>query len=440
MPRRNLTLLALALAVMLLCISRAERNPYARYASRGYRLIDDLALEAPSDHDLLAGAMQGMVAVLRSRGDEHSAYIEPRHAKPLLTEMRQEFGGIGVRIQLKEPDETEPDAKPRLVVVEPPEPGTPAFHGGVLAGDEIVAVNEKTIVGMPLVEVLSRMRGVAGKPLTLTLRRQEEAELLTVRLVREVILLPSILGDQRLSDGGWQFRMEQDDRLALIRLTTFGNRTVEELAERLALLQEGGVRAIVLDLRNNPGGALDAAVGVSDLFLPADKQVLSTRGRNGEVLELYPTNDEESFKELSVVVLIDRNTASAAEIVAACLQDHDRAVVIGERSFGKGTVQQLLSLEAGHSLLKLTSASYWRPSGVNIHRLPDTPESETWGVSPHDGMVVAQTEEEIEAWGKWRRERDLLAEKNPKEKPESPATADRVLEKAIEYLQAQLAD
>lgn len=438
MPRRNAAILTAAIAVTLLCVSRAERNPYARDASRGYRLIDDLALEKPTDHELLVGAMRGMVAVLRSRGDEHSAFLEPRDAQPLLAEMRQEFGGIGVRIQLEEASEE--GGPPRLVVVEPPEPGGPAFRAGVLADDEIVAVDGDPIAGLPLSEVLGKMRGAAGEPLELTLRRSGADETLSVSMVREVIRLPSVAGDRRLPDGGWRFLLEDEPRIALVRITTFGARTVDELAEAVADAVDEGAEAIVLDVRNNAGGALDAAVGVADLFLPAGEEVLSTRGRRGEVLDVYATENAAAFASQPMVVLIDRNTASASEIVAACLQDHGRAAVVGERSFGKGTVQQLLPLEAGRSLLKLTAASYWRPSGVNIHRAPDQSEAEAWGVSPDRGGEVSLTDEAYDAWLAWRRSRDLLARSADGEtEPPAPATDDdAALRAAVARLRADL--
>ena len=433
MPRRNFAILLAAIAVWLLCVARDERNPYARYAARGYRLIDELALEEPTDRELLVGAMRGMVAVLRERGDEHSAYIEPRDAEPLLAEMRQEFGGIGVRIQLEAG--TEEGDPPRLVVVEPPEPGGPAFRAGVRAGDTITAVDGETISKLSMADVLSRMRGAPSTPIELTLRREGQGEPLALRMLREVIRLPSVVGDRRLPDGSWRFLLEDEPRVALLRIRTFGNKTAEELEEALAGVVATGAEAVVIDVRNNAGGALDAAVDVADLFLPAGAEVLTTRGRDGGVLLRYAAAEPAEFADLPLAVLVDRNSASAAEIVAACLQDHGRAVVVGERSYGKGTVQQLLPLEAGRSLLKLTSASYWRPSGVNIHRSPGRPASEAWGVSPESSERVALSDERYAAWLAWRRSRDLLAEADGETIPPAPiGDDDPVLRHAIDSL------
>ena len=436
MSRRNLIVLTAALAVAMLCIARTEPNPYARQASRGYQLIDEFALEDPTDNDLFAGAMRGMVDVLKSQGDQHSAYIEPREADPLLAEMRQEFGGIGVRIQLS-------GDPPKLTIVEPPEPGTPAFDSEIRAGDVVLAVDKKSIDGLDLAEVLGLMRGAPGEPILLSILHEDAKQPVDVRLVREIIQVPSVIGDTRKTDGSWRFQLEEEPRIAQVRITTFGNRTVEELSTTIDQLIEQDVNAFVLDVRNNSGGALDAAVGVAELFLPSRATILSTRGRGGVVLEVYATDHQGEYLGLPLAVLIDRNTASASEIVAAALQDHGVATVVGERSFGKGTVQQLLPVDAGRGLLKLTSASYWRPSGVNIHRKPNAPEEEAWGVKPDDNFSFQQTEEELIEWLEWRRARDLLSNKEDPDEasdPTSPLEQDAALGAAVTYLKGKLSD
>ena len=435
MSRRSLIILVAALVVGMLCIARTEPNPFARQASRGFQLIDQFALVQPSDEELFSGAVRGMVDVLRERGDEHSAYIEPQQAEPLLSEMRQEFGGIGVRIQLL----GEP---PRLTIIEPPQPGTPAFQSEIRKGDIVLAVDNESIEGLSLNDVLSLMRGSPGDPILLSILHEEAETPVDVRLTRKVIQVASVQGDRRLADGEWAYRLETDNRIALVRIITFGNRTTEELSSTLQKLSEEKIEAIVLDVRDNAGGALLAAVGVSGLFLPAETMILSTRGRDGDVLDVYSTYSDGKYTTLPVAVLIDRNTASASEIVAAALQDHQVATIFGERSYGKGTVQQLLPISADNGLLKLTSASYWRPSGANIHRMPGVGENEPWGVSPDQGFEVKQTDEEYLQWVQWRRSRDLYT--NPASEPEE-ITLDRSLEndptlaKAVEYLQSQLA-
>lgn len=431
MSRRNLTVLFVTLAIGLLCYSRAERNPYARYASRAYRLVDENSLENPPDAELFAGAVRGMVGVLRQRGDVHSGYLEPTTAAPLREEMRQEFGGVGVRVGL----EGEP---PRVVVVEPPQPGTPAYRSPIRAKDTILTIDDFDTTGKNLREVVAKMRGPVGEPVAVTVRHADDSED-AFNLVREVIRVPSVVGDRRTADGGWVFPLEEDPRIALIRLTTFGNRTAEELGETLDQLTQAGVEATVLDVRGNAGGALDAAIEVCEFFLPEGAAVVSTRGRDGTVVERFDARRDGAHRDLALAVLVNGDTASASEIVAAAMQDHDRATLVGERSFGKGTVQQLLPLESGRSLLKLTAASYWRPSGVNIHRLPGTPDADPWGVSPDEGFVVPLTDEQRLAWYEWRRDRDLLAVEGAEREPTAgPLEADAALALAVEALQLRL--
>ncbi|QDT67284.1 putative CtpA-like serine protease [Planctomycetes bacterium MalM25] len=429
MSRRNLSVLFAALAIGLLCYSRADRNPYARYTSRAFELIDDLALEEPPDDELFAGAVRGMVGVLRQRGDVHSGYLEPTSAEPLRAEMRQEFGGVGVRVGL----EGDP---PRVTVVEPPQPGTPAYASPIRARDVILSIDGFDTEGADLATVVGHMRGPVGEPVEVAVRHADTTEE-SFRLVREVIRVPSVIGDRRTAEGGWLFPLEEEPRVALVRLTTFGNRTTEELERTLREAIDSGVEAVVLDVRLNAGGALDTAIGVTGLFLPEGAAIVSTRGRGGRVVDRFAATADGPFLDLPLAVLIDGDTASASEIVAAALQDHDRATVFGSRSFGKGTVQQLLSLEAGRSLLKLTAASYWRPSGVNIHRLPGTPDDEPWGVSPKSANAVSLTDEQRTAWFEWRRQRDLLAVEGaePAEPPApAPLEADTILTRAVEHL------
>lgn len=430
MSRRNLIVLFAGLAIGLVCCLRAEQNPYARYASQAYRLVDDLALEQPPDEELFSGAVRGMVAVLRSRGDEHSGYLEPTAAEPLRAEMRQQFGGIGVRVGL----EGDP---PVVTVVEPPQPGTPAYGSPILPRDVILRVDGTDTAGLGLQRVVAMMRGDAGVAVELAVRHADESEE-TFQIVREVIRVPSVIGDRREPDGGWRYLLEEEPRVALLRLTTFGNETVSELAATLDLAVERGAEAAIIDVRNNYGGALDAAVGACELLLHEGDVVVSTRGRGGKVLDEYRTRADGPFAELPLAVLIDGDTASAAEILAAALQDHDRAVVVGERSFGKGTVQQLLPLESGRSLLKLTAASYWRPSGENIHRLPGVAEDEAWGVRPDPGHEVPMTDTERQAWYQWRRQRDLLVAEGEADETARPLEADPGVAQAVQSLTEQL--
>jgi carboxyl-terminal processing protease len=196
------------------------------------------------------------------------------------------------------------------------------------------------------------------------------------------------------------------------------------------------MKALVLDLRDNPGGLLSTAVEVSDLFVE-DGNIVSTKGRNVRD-KVYKARKEETYTGFPMVVLINQHSASAAEIVSACLQDHHLAAVVGQRSYGKGSVQNIIPLEDNQSVLKLTTQTYWRPSGKNIHRFKNAKESDEWGVSPDKSLVVKLTDDEYVAWADARRDRDLFAlKKDPKEKAK-PAPDDRQLKKALEVALAKL--
>jgi carboxyl-terminal processing protease len=223
-----------------------------------------------------------------------------------------------------------------------------------------------------------------------------------------------------------------------VRLIQFGEQTVAELR---TALQNRPVEALILDLRDNAGGWLDAAVGTCNFLLPTEAEIVSTRGRDGVVLRAFKADGKPLLDaRVPIVVLVNHFSASASEIVAACLQDHSRAKVIGQRTWGKGTVQNILKLEGGRSALKLTTASYWRPSGQNIHRRKNAKDTDQWGVSPDAGFEVALTDEQADAVRKHRRERDLnalgkkpVADNAANGKP-APVT-DAQLEKAVEYLE-----
>ncbi|MEM9185383.1 MAG: S41 family peptidase [Planctomycetota bacterium] len=401
MSRRTLALLIFTLLVSIACHDRNNQNPSARHVAEGFAKIDEWALDPPADEELVAGAMRGMVDVLRRRGDEHSRFLRPRRAQQLRDEISGEFGGVGVQIRMG-------GDPPRLIVAAPPEPGLPASGGGGRRGDWTQAIAGAATADMTMDDVLEGMRGPEGDPVTLKIARGDAATPIDVELVREIIRVPSIVGDRRLSDGSWEHLLVQDKRVALLRFRSFGDQTVKELQDAVAELEGQGMRALVIDLRDNPGGTLDAGVDACDLFLPRGAPIVETRGRDGRVRESFASRNGQSIS-VPVAVLINRNSASASEIVAACLQDNGRAKVFGERSFGKGTVQRLEPIGAGRATLKITFASFWRPSGDDIHRRPGVSEDEPWGVQPAAGDETTLSEEQHIAYQTWRRERDVVA-------------------------------
>lgn len=437
MSYRNLLLLLAMMLVSFACYVRAEQNPYARYVAAGFSVIDDWALEKAPDQELFNGAMHGMISVLHRHGDQHSEFVDANQQEAFTEEYDQEFGGVGIRLRLL----GEP---PTPTVIGLPEPGSPAAEADIRLGDRIEAVDGQATAGLELDEVTRMVRGPIGQPVTLTVMRPGAAAPHAVTVNRAVIMIESILGDVRGPDGRWNFLISEEPRIGYVRIRMFGDKTAEELAAVLAeLTKDGELAGLILDVRDDAGGALDAAVEISDLFLRAGRTIVSTRDRDGDVRDRYLSTGAGNFPDLPMVVLVDRNSASASEIVAACLQDYDRAKIVGERSYGKGTVQRLMHIESGRSLLKLTSATYWRPSEKNIHRMPDDDESAEWGVTPDEGFVVPLSQEEYDVWRNYRNRRDLIGEglegdlaaELTEQDGELPADyQDLALQQAIEFL------
>jgi len=446
MPQRNFVILLVALAAAFACYVRGEQDPYARYVARSFGEIESGALVRVPNEELFNSALEAMVDLLHQRGDEHSQFIPSDDADSYQTEMRQQFGGIGVRIRfLGNP--------PELTVVGAPNRGSPAARADIRANDRLLKIDGQSTVDMNMTEVLHLMRGQPGEMLKLLIRHTNVDHPEVKELVREVITVDSILGDRRSADGGWEYRLQSDPRIAQVRVTTFGNKTADELEHVLTRLTSEGVEAVVLDLRDDAGGSLDAAVAICDMLLPGRKQIVETRGRDDVLDQQYVSSGRGKFAKLPLAVLVNSGSASASEIVAACLQDNDRAVVFGERSYGKGTVQKLIPVESGHSLLKLTSAKYRRPNGKNIQRMPNANGQEDWGVSPNSGREVPLSDDEVKAYKRYRSVRDLwgeppqelLADGDTEESDanvvDSVAEADfvdRPLDAAREYLQSIL--
>jgi len=284
--------------------------------------------------------------------------------------------------------------------------GTPAYEAGVLAGDLIMEIDGLSTEGMNPDKAVEVLTGRPGTPVKLKLLHEDETEE-TVSMNRAIIDVPSVLGDSRKPDGQPDFMLDKQKKIAYVRISSFIQNTTEELKKVVGELKAEGMKALILDLRDNPGGLLGAAVEVSDLFVETGR-IVSTKGRNTDGNK-YDAHVEGTYSGFPIVVLVNQNSASAAEIVAACLQDHKVAKVVGQRTYGKGSVQNILDLEDGNSVLKLTVATYQRPSGKNIHRFKNAKDSDEWGVSPDKGLEVKLTRGQYETWAIGRVERDRRA-------------------------------
>jgi carboxyl-terminal processing protease len=430
MPRRNLSILFVVMLASVLCYQRVQKTPYGRVFADALGRISGTSLEPVAEPQLFEGAMDGMLRQL----DEHSAYFPPNEVKGFDESLNLQFAGVGIEIDV--------DPATRELRVLSPLADSPASRAGILAGDLILRIDGTPTLGMSRDDASNLLRGEAGKPVTLLIRHENANSPEEVALVREVIQIQSVLGDTRDAEGHWRFLLEGRDRIGYVRISGFTDKTVDELGQAIASLKSEGMRGLVLDLRDNPGGYLDAGIGVCNLFVKSGA-IVSTRRRDGRVSKSYSADGRAPFTDFPIAVLVNQQTASAAEIVAACLQDDGRAAVVGQRTYGKGTVQEVIYLEQDCGAMKLTTASYWRPSGKNIHRLKNATAKDAWGVSPDDGCKIALDNDEFARWQAWRADRDLPgAERGGQpnaenKKPEKPFV-DRQLARAVEWVEEKL--
>jgi carboxyl-terminal processing protease len=390
------------------------------------------------DADKMRELVENMINGGVERLDPHSGFINQEEYRQFAKQTAGKFGGIGIRISL--------DQTTGAVKVDTPMVGTPAYEAGVQAGDLILKVDGKATADLSSKKVVEMIQGEPGTKVTLNVLHEGTKHPVDIDIVRAEIKVDSVIGDQRMKDNlkEWDFWVDPASKIGYVRIVSFGENTVADLTRVVDGLQRAGMRGLVVDLRDNPGGLLRAAVEACSLFLPEGKNVVTTKGRTPQSQEVYnskPNPKAQPGQSYPVAILINRYSASASEIVAAALQDHVRAVIIGERSYGKGSVQNVLPMENGASALKLTTASYWRPSGVNIHRFPDSKDTDDWGVKPSKGYDVKLTDEERLAYYKYRRERDIIKRngETPKNGDKTKEFRDRVLDKGVEYIRGELA-
>lgn len=379
MLTRNTTTLLLIGIVSILCYQTHRRTRDALVVADALNLIDQRYIDPVDHRQLLLSALDGMTKGL----DPYSEFVPLDQYQELQSAMSGEFAGIGIYVDRPDPD------GPVSVIT--PLVGSPALQAGLMAGDKIVEIDGQDVSNLGLSQVSSRLKGIVGTTVAMVVLRDGRRVDLTVR--RGNIQIESVVGYERLPDQSWSHAIPGHPSVAYARLTTFGEKTPDELNEVLEGLSPSQT-SLILDLRGNGGGLLDTAVAICDLFL-AGGVVVSTEVRGGTIEWRYTVGDDTAIEDsMPVVVMVDHNSASASEIVAAALQDRGRATIVGTRSFGKGTVQNVLPLETGRSALKLTVARYLRPSGANIHRGEDDTPEDVWGVSPQPNHVVPLNEED----------------------------------------------
>ncbi|UWQ18212.1 S41 family peptidase [Jannaschia sp. M317] len=357
----------------LLAQESNEANVYEQLDLFGivFERIRNQYVEDVDEGDLIEAAINGMLTSL----DPHSSFLPPRDFQDMQVDTRGEFGGLGIEVTQEE----------GYVKVITPMDGTPAFEAGVEAGDFITAVDGENLLGLTLEEAVELMRGPIGSDIVVTIVREGLEEPIDITITRDTIKLTAA-------------RVRQEGDSVVVRVSTFNDQTMPNVLSGLetALEEAGGLEAIngiVLDLRNNPGGLLNAGVDLADAFLEQG-EIVSTRGREASDGDRFAARAGDVIEGLPMVVLINGGSASASEIVAGALQDHRRAVVVGTKSFGKGSVQTIMPLQ-GDGAIRLTTSRYYTPSGRSIQALGISPDIVV--VQPPRRPAVEGEEEETNA-------------------------------------------
>jgi carboxyl-terminal processing protease len=408
------SLLFIALAILASAVSlRAETPPKSQAAEPAeknsaqskddyyelYKLMADTVDQVDRNYvkevdrrELFEAAIRGMMTKL----DPYSTYIGPDELAQFRASVDNEFGGIGIHVSTEDGD---------LKVLSPIY-GSPAYRAGIQSGDRIVEIEGKSTDGVSPDDAIRWMKGAEGTKVTITVIHAGKTKREKYTLARERVHVETVLGDRRKTDDHWDFMYDENDKIGYIRVTAFSQDTAKELRAALDDLKKRGVRGVVLDLRFNPGGLLRSAIEVSNLFISKGR-IVSTKGRNSPE-RVWDAHGDGAFEGFPLVILVNHYSASASEIVSACLQDHKRAMVMGERTWGKGSVQNIIDLENGRSALKLTTAAYKRPSGKNIHRFPDSKDKDDWGVMPELGFELVLNDSETHEFLANRRSRDII--------------------------------
>jgi len=347
-----------------------------------------------SYHDLVYAALQGMLQGL----DAHSQFLDPDMYNDMKDDTSGKFGGLGIVISLKEGV---------LTIVAPME-DTPGFEAGLLPGDKIIEIDGESTEGFSLPEAVKRLRGDPGTAVNIKILRPKNQEILDMDVVRARIKVSSVKDAEMLDDG-----------IGYVRITQFNDPTADSLQKALDELEDQDLRALVLDLRNNPGGLLSSAIEVSQKFLERGSLVVYTQGRHEKEKQTFKARGRKRYLDFPIAILVNSGSASASEIVSGALQDHNRAILVGEKTFGKGSVQSVIGMDDG-SAVRLTTAKYYTPSKRVIHER---------GIEPD--IVVPMSPDD------WR---SLLMERNrPKnalleDGVEAKDVVDVQLERAIDVL------
>ncbi|HLW67268.1 MAG TPA: S41 family peptidase [Gemmataceae bacterium] len=380
--------------------------------------------------------------------DPYTSYFDKEQVKQMAAQLQGRFTGVGIQIRRDM-------VRDGLLVITPIK-GSPAYKAGIKAGDLITEIIREvdqdgnkldppevlSTKGMKTDEAVKKILGKAKTKVRLKVEREGSDKPIEFDITRGTVDVETVLGVSRKPDDSWNFMIDPKSKIAYLRLTQFAPRSFEDMQDVVKQLQKDGIKGLILDLRFNPGGLLTSAVQISDLFID-DGLIVTIKPRAGVDDEVsYSGKHQGSYLDFPMVCMVNGLSASGSEILAACLQDHHRAVILGERSFGKGSVQNMMDFPPTGALIKLTTATFWRPNGKNLNKSSTSgKEDEDWGVRPDEGFVVPVSRGERDQLFEHLRDQEVIpnrdAPKN-KEKETKPEIKDKQLDAALDYLREQV--
>jgi carboxyl-terminal processing protease len=337
-------------------------------------IVDTNYVRPVTQKELIYGALGGMLSSL----DSYSAFLSPEQYQKLKSDSLGEFGGLGIKVTLKD----------KILTVVSPLEGTPAYKAGIIPGDKIIAIDDNPTKDFHLDDIIGLLRGTPGTVVKLTIMREPDNSIHSLQIKRAVIIIQSI-----------KHAFIINDNIGYIRIADFQRRTSADLGKAIRRLIRDGLRGLILDLRNNPGGLFEASIATCEKFLKKPDIIVSTKGRIKSQNNVFYSRSSRAYSNFPIVVIINKGTASASEIVAAAIRDNKRGLVLGEKSFGKGSVQTVIPME-DNSALRITTSYYYTPSGAIINEK---------GIMPD--VVVSSDIIESEA----EQDDDLETDKDPKQ-------------------------
>ena len=428
-PHRDLLRRSLLLVLPLCLVTALVASAAQRSAAEWFDPILDVRqailgsfVDSPDEAAMQRAMLDAMV---RALNDPYSVYVPPTDEREFRKQVMGSYVGIGAEIDVQDG---------WLVIVTPME-DSPALEAGLMAGDVIMEIDGRSTRNQTAEECVQLLAGEEGKPVALKVRH-EDGTTVDVTVPRRQIVTRTIRGDRRSGDG-WDFLLDPSRGIGYVRVTQFTDTTAKDLRTAITALKDRGLKGLILDLRFNGGGSLAAAIEMADVFLGSGT-IVSVKTRRGEE-RTWSASDDPTDVDTPLMLLVNGGSASASEVVAGALQDNGRAVLLGTRTFGKGSVQEVRPLPDDRGTLKLTTARYYLPSGRNITRLP---EARVWGVDPDPGMHVSMDDEEYRTLFRNRRRFDAIGASAEAhwDDPEwvLREAGDRQLSSAIEAMRSRL--